>query len=144
MIALPLLLNDLFSPDMLALIWIVESKKKMFLNQYHLFIKLISEDKFLSPILQKSYSVELIIILLNRNECRGYNFLFNQLSSQKPQFASFVKFIQLLKELDIIQVEVSEAKRSQLSFKLTENSRNKIEGIVETVGRINQFELFAS
>lgn len=108
----------------------------MFLNQYHLFIKLISKDKFLSPILQKSYSVELIIILLNINECRGYNFLFNQLSSQKPQFASFVKFIQLLKELDIIQVEVSEAKRSQLSFKLTENSRNKIEGIVETVNRI--------
>ena len=108
----------------------------MFLKQYYSFIKLISEDKFLSPILQKSYSVELIIILLNTNECRGYNFLFNQLSSQKPQFASFVKFIQVLKELDIIQVEVSEAKRSQLWFKLTENSRNKIEGIVETVNRI--------
>ena len=108
----------------------------MFLKQYYSFIKLISEDKFLSPILQKSYSVELIIILLNTNECLGYNFLFNQLSSQKPQFASFVKFIQLLKELDIIQVEVSEAKRSQLWFKLTENSRNKIEGIVETVNRI--------
>ena len=116
----------------------------MFLNQYHLFIKLISEDKFLSPILQKSYSVELIIILLNKNECRGYSFLFNKISSQKPQFASFIKFIHLLKELDIIQVEVSAAKRSQLSFKLTENIRNKIEGIVETVERINQFELVES
>ena len=116
----------------------------MFLKQYYSFIKLISEDKFLYPILQKSYSVELIIILLNTNECRGYSFLFNKISSQKPQFASFVKFIHLLKELDIIQVEVSVAKRSQLSFKLTENSRNKIEGIVERVGRINQFELFAS
>ena len=102
----------------------------------HSFIKLISEDKFLYPILQKSYSVELIIILLNTNECRGYSFLFNKISSQKPQFASFIKFIHLLKELDIIQVEVSAAKRSQLSFKLTENSRNKIEGIVETVNRI--------
>ena len=116
----------------------------MFLKQYYSFIKLISEDKFLYPILQKSYSVELMIILLNTNECRGYNFLFNQLSSQKPQFASFVKFIQLLKELDIIQVEVSEAKRSQLSFKLSENGRNKIESIVETVNRVDQFELSAS
>ena len=116
----------------------------MFLNQYYSFIQIISEDKFLSPILKKSYSVELIIILLNTNECRGYSFLFNKISSQKPQFASFIKFIHLLKELDIIQVEVSAAKRSQLSFKLTENSRNKIEGIVETVERINQFELVES
>ena len=116
----------------------------MFLDQYLLFIKLISKNKLLSPILQKSYSMELIIILLNINECRGYNFLFNQLSSQKPQFASFVKFIHLLKELDIIQVEVSAAKRSQLSFKLSENGRNKIESIVETVNRVDQFELSAS
>ena len=117
----------------------------MFLDQYLLFIKLISKNKLLSPILQKSYSMELIIILLNTNECLGYNFLFNQLSSQKPQFASFVKFIQLLRELDIIQVEVSEAKRSQLSFKLTENSRNKIEGCLTSVNlecphRVVQFE----
>lgn len=67
----------------------------------------------LRPFLSKSYSLELYLILKNADNAKGIEELYNSLKSPKPTQQSFDRFIKLLADKKLIEINSGKDKRTK-------------------------------
>ena len=94
----------------------------MMLNQ----IYSLSQCRFGRHFLTKSYSIELLLYLLENKRAEGIEYLLLELKSTTPKLPAFLSYISLLEAKGCVSKTENEAKRSKKSISLTTDCENAI------------------
>lgn len=94
----------------------------MKLNQ----IDLLSQCQYGRHFLTKSYSIELLLYLLENKKAEGIEDLLLELKSTTPKLPAFLSYISLLEAKGCVTKTENEAKRSKRTIMLTTDCENAI------------------
>ena len=89
-------------------------------------IKSLSECNFGKYFLMKSYSIELLLYLLEFKEALGMEDFLCELKSATPKMPAFIAYISLLEEKGCILKSKNKAKGSKRTIALTLECENAI------------------
>ena len=89
-------------------------------------IKSLSECNFGKYFLMKSYSIELLLYLLEFKEALGMEDFLCELKSATPKMPAFIAYISLLEEKGCILKSINKAKGSKRTIALTLECENAI------------------
>ena len=86
----------------------------------------LSQCRFGRHFLSKSYSIELLLYLLENQKAEGIEDLLLELKSTTPKLPAFLSYISLLEAKGCVTKTKNEAKRSKVTIMLTTDSENAI------------------
>lgn len=89
-------------------------------------IDLLSKCRFGRHFLTKSYSIELLLYLLDNKKAEGIEDLLLELRSTTPKMPAFLSYISLLEAKGCVTKTENEAKRSKRTIMLTTDCENAI------------------
>ena len=78
----------------------------------------IASSKNLQYFLEKSFSLELLLLLYNRNEFEGIENIYQVLVSPKPKYPAFKSYIIYLNHKDCINIDDGKIKKSAKNVSL--------------------------
>ena len=78
----------------------------------------ISTSKKLQYFLEKSFSLELLLLLYNQNEFEGIENIYQVLVSPKPKYPAFKSYLIYLNHKDCINIDDGKIKKSSKTVSL--------------------------
>ena len=72
----------------------------------------IAKSKYLQYFLEKSFSLELLLLLYNQNEFEGIENIYQVLVSPKPKYPAFKSYLIYLNHKDCIHIDDGKIKKS--------------------------------
>ena len=96
-----------------------------------IFYKL-SSSEHLHYFLEKSFSLELLLLLYNQNELEGIENLYQVLVSPKPRYPAFKNYLIYLKHKNCINIDYGTIKKSSKIISLTPKILLEFNGIIKS------------
>jgi len=96
-----------------------------------LIIKEIASSKTLKIFLEKSFSLELLLILYNHNSLEGYENIYNLLVSPKPKYPAFKSYLIYLNNKNCIKIYDGKIKKSSKTISLSSKVFTKFDSIMK-------------
>ena len=81
-------------------------------------INKIASSKKLQYFLEKSFSLELLLLLYNQNEFEGIENIYQVLVSPKPKYPAFKSYLTYLSHKDCINIDNGKIKKSSKTISL--------------------------
>ena len=81
-------------------------------------INKIAKSKKLQYFLEKSFSLELLLLLYNQNEIEGIQNIYQVLVSPKPKYPAFKSYLIYLNHKDCINIDDGKIKKSSKTISL--------------------------
>ena len=91
----------------------------------------IAKSQKLQYFLEKSFSLELLLLLYNRNEFEGIENIYQVLVSPKPKYPAFKSYLIYLNHKDCINVDSGKIKKSSKTISLKPKVFLEIDAIIK-------------
>ena len=91
----------------------------------------IATSKRLQYFLEKSFSLELLLLLHNQNEFEGIEHIYQVLFSPKPKYPAFKAHLIYLKHKNCININDGKTKKSSKTLSLTSNVFLEFDSIIK-------------
>ena len=89
-------------------------------------IESLSKCSYGKHFLLKSYSIEILLYLLENIQANGIDELLSQIKSNKPKLPAFISYISYLESKDCITKGRNSDKGSKVTIRLTDECENTI------------------